>query len=106
MDGVVVQYFNTMEEYGRIEGFDNWKIDIIDSGVNPTTTVRFSYEIDSNTIDVNPFTEWVILWDELNQNQCILMGYNFPTTGITIPLKIWFTTDDIEVLVYDDLLDI
>ena len=95
-----------MEEYGRIEGFDNWKIDIADTNINPTTTVRFSYEIDGNTTNVNPFTEWVIIYDELGQNQSILLGYNFPTTGIAIPLKIWFNTDDAESLVYDGLLNI
>jgi hypothetical protein len=95
-----------MEEYGRIEGFDNWKIDIIETNINSTTTIRFSYEIDGNTIDVNPFEEWVILYDELGQNQFILIGHNFTASEIQIPLKIWITTDDIEVLVFDDTLDI
>ena len=95
-----------MEEYGKIEGFDNWKIDIVDNNINTTTTVRFSYQIDGNIIEVNPFTEWVILYDELGQNQFILIGYDFPSTGITIPLQIWFTTDDVEALVFDGTLDI
>jgi hypothetical protein len=95
-----------MEEYGKIEGFDNWKIDIEETLINPTTTVHFSYQIDGNTLEVNPFTEWVILYDELGQNQCILFGYDFPLTGITIPLQIWFTTDGIEELVFDGTLDI
>ena len=95
-----------MEEYGKIEGFDNWKIDIMETIINPTTTVRFSYQIDGNTIEVNPFTEWVILYDELQSNQFILIGYDFPLTGITIPLQIWFTTDGIEELVFNGTLDI
>ena len=95
-----------MEEYGKIEGFDNWLVDIIDTNINTTTTVRFSYQIDGNITEVNPFTEWVILYDEQNSNQCILFGYDFPTAGITIPLQIWFTTDDVEALVYDGTLDI
>ena len=97
---------NTIPEYGKIEGFDNWKIDIIDTIFNLTTTIHFSYQIDGNTTIVNPFTEWVVLYDELGQNQMVLMGYDFPTTGITIPLKMWFTTDEIETLVYDGTLDI
>jgi hypothetical protein len=95
-----------MEEYGKIEGFDNWRVDIIDTNINPTTTVRFSYELDGQTTDVNPFTEWVILYDEQNSNQCILFGYDFPASGVTIPLKIWFNTDEVEALVYDATLDI
>ena len=95
-----------MEEYGKIEGFDNWKIDIMETNINTTTTVRFSYQIDGNTTDVNPFSEWVILYDELQSNQFILIGYDFPTSGITISIKIWFNTDDVESLVYDGLLDI
>jgi hypothetical protein len=95
-----------MEEYGKIEGFDNWKIDIVETIINSTTTVHFSYQIDGNTIEVNPFTEWVILYDEVQSNQFILIGYNFPTSGITIPLQIWFTTDGIEELVFDGTLDI
>jgi hypothetical protein len=95
-----------MEEYGKIEGFDNWKIDIVETIINPTTTVRFSYEIDGNIIEVNPFTEWVILYDESQSNQFILIGYDFPLTGITIPLQIWFETDGIEELVFDGTLDI
>lgn len=95
-----------MEEYGKIEGFDNWKIDIVETSINTTTTVRFSYEIGGNILEVNPFTEWVILYDELQSNQFILIGYNFPISGITIPLQIWFTTDGIEELVFDGTLDI
>lgn len=95
-----------MEEYGKIEGFDNWIVDIIDTNINPTTTVRFSYELNGQTTDVNPFIEWVILYDEQHSNQCILFGYNFPASDITIPLKIWFTTDGVEALVYDGTLDI
>jgi hypothetical protein len=97
---------NTIPEYGRIEGFDNWKIDIEDSNFNPTTTIHFSYQIDGNTTIVNPFIEWVVLYDELGQNQMVLMGYDFPTSGITIPLKMWFNTDGIEELVFDGTLDI
>jgi hypothetical protein len=97
---------NTIPEYGKIEGFDNWKIDIIDTIFNLNTIIYFSYEIDGTITNVNPFTEWVILYDEQTSNQCILFGYDFPTAGITIPLQIWFTTDGIEELVFDGTLDI
>lgn len=70
-----------MNEYGRIEGYDNHLLDIMDFDVTTQTTFWFKWYNGTEWVEVDPFTEWVVCFDEQSKNLKLLMGYNFPISG-------------------------
>ena len=70
-----------MQQIGRIEGFDNHLIDIVDFEINPETTFWFKWFNGNEWIEVKPFTEWALHYDDSDENLKLLIGHNFDISG-------------------------
>ena len=87
-------------EYGIINGYDNHLIDILDFQFNLETTFWFKWFNGNEWIVVNPFTEWVLQYDETTSNLKFLFGYNFDISG-EIDLIIYANISDGDIEVYN-----
>lgn len=88
-------------EYGIINGYDNHLIDIIDFEVNPETTFWFKWNNDGEWIEVKPFSEWALHYDENQTNLKLLIGHNFDISG-EIDLVVYANVAGVEIEVYND----
>lgn len=92
-------------EYGRIEGFDNHLIDVIDFEINPETSFWFKWNNGTEWIQVKPFTEWVLHYDENNKNLKLLIGHNFNFSGET-DLIVYASVAGVELEVYNGKINL
>ena len=102
-------------ELGKINGFDNHLIDIVDFEFNSETTFWFKWSAPSELIlhaipgseweEVNPFTEWALHFDSDKTNLKFLFGYNFGFSG-EIDIVLYANVDGVESVVYDGKLSV
>jgi hypothetical protein len=87
-------------EYGIINGYDNHLIDIVDFDVNSETSFWFKWFNGTEWIEVKPFTEWALHYEDNYSNLKFLFGYNFGITN-EIDLIIYASVDGIDIEVYN-----
>lgn len=88
-------------ELGKINGYDNHLIDILDFEVNPNTTFWFKWFNGIEWIEVKPFVEWALHYDDNGNNLKFLFGHNFDISG-EIDLVMYANIAGVEIEVYND----
>jgi|688.fasta_scaffold642749_2 hypothetical protein len=92
-------------EYGIINGYNNHLVDVIDFEFNQETTFWFKWFNGSEWIEVKPFTEWALHYDDNSSNLKLLIGHNFDISG-EIDLIIYAIVSEVELEIYNGKLTV
>jgi hypothetical protein len=92
-------------EYGIINGYDNHLIDIVEFDINTETIFWFKWFNGTEWIEVKPFTEWALHYEDNYSNLKFLFGYNFGLKG-EVDLIVYASVASIEIEVFNGKLTV